>query len=94
MCDYNRGFLRLMLDEIVPRAGESSDVVEKILEAIQTDNPKLHYVVGKDAWFVMLVKRFGLLGLLEKKAYKKLSTATRREKKRADAKRNARKKKS
>ena len=41
-----------------------------------------------------MARRFGLLDLLEKKAYKKLSTATRREKKRADAKRNARKKKS
>jgi NAD(P)-dependent dehydrogenase (short-subunit alcohol dehydrogenase family) len=94
MCDYNKGFLRLMLDEIVPRAGESSDVVKKIIEAMQTENPKSHYVIGKDAWLVMLVKRFGLFGLLEKKAYRKLSTATRREKKRADEKRNARKKKS
>jgi NAD(P)-dependent dehydrogenase (short-subunit alcohol dehydrogenase family) len=94
MCDYNKGFLRLMLDEIIPRAGESSDVVKKIIEAIQTDNPKSHYVIGKDAWFVMLIKRLGLIGLLEKKVYRKLSTATRREKKRTDAKRNARKRKS
>ena len=93
MCDHNRGFLRLMLDRIVPRAGESSDVVKKIVEAMQAENPKPHYVIGKDARLVTIAKRLGLLGLLEKKAYEKLITTTHREKKRVEAKRNAKKKK-
>ena len=90
MCDYNRGFLRLMLDRIVPRAGESSDVVKKIVEAMQAENPKAHYVIGKDAMAVTIARHLGLGGLLEKKAYEKLLTTTRREKRRAESKRKAR----
>lgn len=93
MFDYNRGFLRLMLDEIIPRAGEIPAVVNKIIEAMQAENPKLHYVIGKEAKLVTIAKWLGLLPILEKKAYRKLKTATRREKRRDENKRKARKEK-
>ena len=85
--EYNRGFLRLMLDEVVPRAGDPMNVVDKIMEVMQTKHPKLHYVVGKEARLLMKLKWLGLLSWLEKKAYKKLRQATRKERKRANKKR-------
>jgi NAD(P)-dependent dehydrogenase (short-subunit alcohol dehydrogenase family) len=89
--DYNRGFLKLMLDEVVPRAGEIPVVVDKIIEAMEVEKPKLHYVIGKEARIITIAKWLGLLGLLEKHAYKKLKTSTRREKRRAENRRAARK---
>lgn len=91
MADYNRGFLRLMMKEIIPRAGQAEDVTKLVMKIIQTPNPKGHYVIGKDARFTLTAKKLGLLGLLEKAAIKKLNNATRREKRRLEQKRNKRK---
>jgi hypothetical protein len=94
MFQYNRGFLRLMRDEIIPRAGEAEDVVRKIVEIMDSENPKAHYVIGKDARFATITKWLGLTGLLEGKIYRKLMSATRRENRREEAKKARRKSKS
>ena len=36
MFDYNQGFLQLMLDKIVPKAGSAEKVSDKILRIMQT----------------------------------------------------------
>lgn len=92
--DYNRGFLRLMHKEIVPRAGKADDVTRLILKVMQTENPKAHYTIGRDAAFILTAKKLGLLGLLEKKAFSKLEKATRREKRKLEARKMKRKKNS
>ncbi|MBW8035087.1 MAG: SDR family oxidoreductase [Planctomycetes bacterium] len=90
MYDYSRGFLYLMLKRIIPNAGDPQVVVDKIIDIMETPNPKLHYVLGKDARLITIAKRLGLLRLLEKEAYKKLLIATQREKKRAQSRRKKR----
>lgn len=93
MADYNRGFLRLMLKEIIPRAGSAKDVTNLILKIMQSENPKAHYTIGKDAAFVLAAKKLGLLNLLEKTAYKKLLKETRREKRKTEARKQKRRNK-
>jgi len=82
MADFNRGFLRLMLEEIIPRAAQPDCVAEKIVEIMGTTNPKAHYILGKDARFFTAAQWLGLEQVLEKKVYQKLTIATKREKKR------------
>ena len=91
MFEYNRGFLRVMMEEIIPRAGQAEDVTKKILEIMQTKNPKSHYIIGKDAKFATKVQWLGLENMLEKKICEKLTTATKRENRRAEAKKINRK---
>lgn len=93
MFEYNRGFLQLMFKEIIPRAGRASDVSDKIVEIMTIDKPKSHYLIGKDAKIATTLNWLGLMGWLEKKAYKKLVTATRRENRREESKRSSRKRK-
>ncbi len=93
MFEYNRGFLRLMYDKVIPKAGEAEDVVKKIVEILGSENPKSHYVIGKDARFFTMMQRLGLMGFVEGKIYQKLSDAVRRENRRDAAKRARRKKK-
>ena len=92
MADYNRGFLRLMMKEVIPRAGEVQDVANLILKIMQSENPKAHYTIGKDAAFILAAKKLGLLKLLQKTAFKKLLKETRREKRRLDARKQKREK--
>jgi short-subunit dehydrogenase len=92
MFQYNRGFLRLMFDEILPRAGYAETVVDKIIHIMQTENPKPHYIIGKDAKFATTAQWLGLMKPLENKVYRKLLTATRRENKRVEAKKAKRQK--
>lgn len=92
MFQYNRGFLRLMRDEIIPRAGEAQDVVKTIMKIMAADKPKAHYVIGKDARFATTMQWLGLTGALEKKIHNKLLAATRRENRRAEARKAKRKK--
>jgi NAD(P)-dependent dehydrogenase (short-subunit alcohol dehydrogenase family) len=92
MFEYNRGFLKLMLDYIVPRAAEPEVVAKKIIDIMQAEKPKSHYVIGKDARFLTAAKWLGLTGIAERKMYKKLITATRRENRRAQDKKASRKK--
>ena len=91
MADYNRGFLRLMLKEIVPRAGEAEDVTKLILKIMQSEKPKPHYTIGKDARFILTAKRLGLQSMLEKMALRKLLKATRREKRRLESRKKKKK---
>ncbi len=93
MFEYNRAFLRLMREEIVPRAGEVDAVVDKLIEIINTKKPKDHYVIGQDAFFATTAKWLGLDGLVREKVYKKLMTAVRRENRRAKRRKQARKNK-
>ena len=88
MFEYNRGFLRVMMEEIIPIAGQPEDVAKIILEIIQTKNPKSHYIIGKDAKFATSVQWLGLENMLEKKICEKLTTATKRENRRAEAKKS------
>ena len=92
MFEYNRGFLKLMLDEIVPRAADAVAVAKKIVEIMGVEKPKPHYVIGKDAKLLTIAKWLGLTSLVEKMMYKYLIRSTRRENKRAQAKKEARKK--
>lgn len=92
MYDYSRGFLNLMLQKIIPAAGDPQVVVDTILKIMQADNPKPHYVLGKDARFMTVAKWLGLLPLLEKEAYKRLVSATRQEKRRSESRQKKRKK--
>jgi len=90
--EYNRGFLRLMLNKIVPRAADAKNVTDKIIEIMQTPNPKPHYIIGKDAAFTTIAQWLGLMGLLEKFFLRKLNDAANRENKRSEAKKSAGKK--
>ena len=92
MLQYNRGFLRLMRDEIIPRAGEAQDVVETIMKIMSADKPKAHYVIGKDARLATTMQWLGLTGAMEKKIHTKLLSATRRENRRTEARKAKRKK--
>ncbi len=91
MLRYNRGFLRLMRDVIIPHAGDPADVVKTILHAMQTKNPRPHYLVGRDAKLAIAARWLGLIGLAEKEVLHKIATAARRETRRADAKQNKKK---
>ncbi len=92
MFQYNRGFLRLMRDEIIPHAGVAQDVVKTIMKIMAADKPKAHYVIGKDARFATTMQWLGLTCALEKKIHNKLLAATRRENRRAEARKAKRKK--
>ena len=92
MFEYNRGFLRLMMAEVMPRAAEADAVSGKIIEIMQAKKPKAHYVIGKDAKIVALARWLGLSGLVDSIIYKKFTTAVRRENRRAQEKRKSRKK--
>ncbi|RKY11387.1 MAG: short-chain dehydrogenase [Planctomycetota bacterium] len=88
--EYNRGFLKLMLDEIVPRAADADRVAKKIVEIMQAEKRKPHYVIGKDAKWLTIAKWLGLTRYIEDRIYKYLLRATRRENRRAQAKKEAR----
>jgi len=89
--EYNRGFLKLMLDEIVPRAADAENVAKKIVEIMRAEKPKAHYVIGKDAKLLTIAKWLGLTCYIDRWMYKYLLRATRRENRRAQAKRGRRK---
>lgn len=82
MFELNRGFLRLMMKEIIPRVGDPQIVADKIVKIMQTARPKNHYIIGKDAWFTVICQQLGLSSLLENIAYNKLLRNTQREIKR------------
>lgn len=88
--EYNRGFLKLMLDEVVPRAADADRVAKKIVEIMQAEKRKPHYVIGKDAKLLTIAKWLGLTCYVENYIYKYLIKATQRENRRAEAKKEAR----
>jgi NAD(P)-dependent dehydrogenase (short-subunit alcohol dehydrogenase family) len=91
MFDYNRGFLQLMFKEIIPRAGAAEAVAEKIVEIMGDNNPRRHYIIGKDAKFAAICQWLGLTGWLENKISAKLMTATDRQRRREERKKASRK---
>lgn len=93
MFQYNRGFLRLMMKKVIPRAANASTVAQKIVQIIQTTNPRNHYIIGKDAKIATTLQRLGLMRPLENQIYKKLLTATERENQREEQKKTKRQKK-
>jgi NAD(P)-dependent dehydrogenase (short-subunit alcohol dehydrogenase family) len=92
MFQYNRGFLRLMMKKVIPRAADPSTVAKKIVHIMQTQNPKNHYIIGKDAKIASALHRLGLMPLLENQIYKKLLKATERENRREELKKEKRQK--
>jgi len=85
MLRYNRGYLRLMRDYILPRAGEANNVVRKIMQIIEKTHPRADYLVGKDAHLAIVARRLGLMRFVENEIVHKLETAARREMRRANA---------
>jgi len=71
----------------------AKDVVATIMKIMAAGKPKAHYVIGKDAWLATTMQWLGLTGVMERKIHNKLLSATRRENRRAEA-RKARRKKS
>ncbi|MHC4386713.1 MAG: SDR family oxidoreductase [Planctomycetota bacterium] len=94
MFEWNRGFLRTMFDEIIPRAGDAQVVADLILKVMALDKPKPHYVIGKDARFATILQWFGLGPWLEHQVVRKIRKARRLENKREAEKKGRRKQKS
>lgn len=67
MYEWNRGFLRAMFDEIIPRAGEPQQVADLVVQIMCCEKPKAHYTVGTDAKFTTALRWLGLGGWLERK---------------------------
>jgi NAD(P)-dependent dehydrogenase (short-subunit alcohol dehydrogenase family) len=93
MFEWNRGFLKAFLDEIIPRAGDPQPVVEKVLMLLACEKPKSHYMIGKDAKFATTLQWLGLGNWLENKVYRKIRQARRLENKREAEKKARRKQK-
>ena len=93
MFQWNRGFLKAFLDEIIPRAGEPKPVSEKLLMLLAAAKPKPHYIIGKDAKFATTLQWLGLGRWLENKVYRKIRQARRLENKREAEKKARRKQK-
>ena len=90
MMPYNRGFLRLMRDYIIPRAGEAEAVVRTILQVMEKKNSRPHYLVGRDARFAITARWLGLMPIVEKEVLHKIAVATRRENRRAESRQKKR----
>lgn len=90
MLQYNRGFLRLMRDVIIPHAGQAECVVRTIMRVMEKRNPRPHYLVGRDAHLAIAARWLGLIGVAEKEVLHKLAVAARRENRRAEAKQSKR----
>ena len=93
MFEWNRGFLKAFLDEIIPRAGDPQPVVKTLLMLLDSEKPKSHYVIGKDAKFSTILQWLGLGDWLENKVYRKIRRARRLENKREAEKKARRKQK-
>ena len=93
MFEWNRGFLRAMFDEIIPRAGQPQHVVDRIVKIMTCPKPKAHYTIGKDAAFAMTCKYLGLYPWLEKQVIRKIRKYRRIENRREGEKQNRRKQK-
>ena len=93
MFQWNRGFLKSFMDEIIPRAGQPEAVVDKVLAVLSAEKPKAHYVIGKDAKFATVLQWLGMFGWLERKIARKIRRATKLENKREAEKKARRKQK-
>lgn len=93
MFEWNRGFLRTMFDEIIPRARDAQDVANLILKVMELEKPKPHYVIGNDARFATTLQWLGLGPWLERKVVRKIRKYRRLENKREAEKKARRKQK-
>jgi len=82
MFEWNRGFLRAMFDEILPRAGHPQAVADLIVRIMTSEKIKTHYVIGRDARFAATMQWLGLGPWLERKICRKIKRTTRLENKR------------
>ncbi|MBN1123975.1 MAG: SDR family oxidoreductase [Sedimentisphaerales bacterium] len=89
--EWNRGFLRLMMDRVIPKAGEPEAVADKIVKIMELDKPQLHYVLGRDARWATRFEWLGLGQWLACKVFEKLEIARHRENRRAEYKKKRRK---
>lgn len=94
MFSLNRGFLRLMFEYILPRAGKPEQVAALILKVMTAEKPRQHYVIGSDARFALTFQRLGLGPWLEHQVVRRIKRAARREDKREAEKKARRQKKS
>jgi len=92
MFERNRGFLRLMFDEVIPKAADPKAVSDAILKIMLSKNPKPHYIIGKDAKLATLAMKFGFGKILENKICEKVERSTRRETRRVYGRKESRKK--
>ncbi|MBN1818800.1 MAG: SDR family oxidoreductase [Sedimentisphaerales bacterium] len=90
--EWNRGFLRLMMDRVIPKAGEPEAIAARIVEIMGLENPRLHYILGRDARWATRLEWLGLGQWLASKVFEKLQIARHRENRRAEYKKNRRKK--
>jgi NAD(P)-dependent dehydrogenase (short-subunit alcohol dehydrogenase family) len=91
MFSLNRGFLRTMFKEILPRAGDPQKVADVILKAITVEKPKYHYIIGKDARFATTFQWLGLGPWLSRKVSRVINRNARIENQR-EAEKKARRK--
>lgn len=93
MFEWNRGFLKAMFEEILPRAGDPQQVADLIVRIISCEKPRAHYIIGKDAVFAMSLRHLGLSGWLEKQIIRKIRKYRRLENQREQEKQTRRKQK-
>lgn len=93
MFSLNRGFLRTMFYEILPRAGDPQAVADVILKAITAEKPKHHYIVGKDARLATTLQWLGLGPWLSRKVMRIIKRNARLENQREAEKKARRKQK-
>lgn len=79
MFSLNRGFLRTMFDEILPRAGDPQTVADVILKAMTAEKPKYDYIIGKDARFATTLQWLGLGPWLSRKVTRIIRRAAQAE---------------
>ena len=92
MFDQNRGFLRLMFDQVIPNAAEPKAVSDTIIKIMHSKNPRPHYIIGKDAKLATLAMKLGLGKHLENRICEKIATSTRREIRKEESRKASRKK--
>jgi hypothetical protein len=93
MFEWNRGFLRAMLDRIVPKAGDPQQVADLIVQIMCCEEPKLHYTIGSDARYFTIMQWLGLTRWLEKKIFRAIKRSRRLENQRETKKKMRRKQK-
>jgi len=86
MFELNRGFARLMLKKVIPKAAEPNRVADKIVRIMEMKNPAPHYVIGKDARLITTLQRLGLRKIFDSLAYKELLRQTDKAKKKQNKK--------
>ena len=90
--EWNRGFLKLMMDRVIPKAAKPQVVAEQIVRIMGAERPRSHYVLGRDARWACRLMWLGLGGWLEKEIFGRLKRCVRLENKREKEKKARRRK--